>query len=154
MNEPPLNIVLVEPRIPPNTGNILRLCVATECRLHLVEPLGFRLEDRYLRRAGLDYWEQAQIRTWPNFPDLRQSFAGSRFLYFSTRVNRPYTRADFQPGDFLVFGSEPEGLPERLLVDNLDDTYTIPMWGPVRSLNLSTSVGIVAYEALRRIKGF
>lgn len=154
MNEPPLNIVLVEPRIPPNTGNIIRLCVATECRLHLVEPLGFRLEDRYLRRAGLDYWEQAQIRTWANFPDLRQSFAGSRFLYFSTRVNRPYTRADFQPGDFLVFGSEPDGLPERLLVDNLDDTYTIPMWGPVRSLNLSTSVGIVAYEALRQIKRF
>lgn len=154
MDEPVLHIVLVEPQIPPNTGNVARLCAAAGCRLHLVEPLGFRLENRYLRRAGLDYWPLVDVRTWPDFPSLQSAHAGSRFHFFSSRVRRPYTQAPFAAGDFLVFGREEEGLPDALLVARPDDTYTIPMWGPVRSLNLSTSVGIVAYEALRRIRRF
>jgi tRNA (cytidine/uridine-2'-O-)-methyltransferase len=153
-DQPLLNIVLVEPQIPPNTGNVARLCAAAGCRLHLVKPLGFRLEDRYLRRAGLDYWPLVDVRTWPDFASLRAAQPGGRFLFFSSRVRQPYTRAMFAPGDFLVFGREEEGLPDALLVAHPADTYTIPMWGPVRSLNLSTSVGIVAYEALRQIREF
>ncbi len=154
MNEPPLHIVLVAPQIPPNTGNVARLCAATGCRLHLVEPLGFRLDDRNLRRAGLDYWPLVDVRTWPDFASLREAQPEGRFLFFSSRVRRPYTRAEFASGDWLVFGQEEEGLPDAVLVENLEAAYTIPMWGAVRSLNLSTSVGIVAYEALRQIKGF
>jgi tRNA (cytidine/uridine-2'-O-)-methyltransferase len=154
MSEPVLHIVLVAPQIPPNTGNVARLCAATGCRLHLVEPLGFRLDDRNLRRAGLDYWPLVDVRTWPDFGSLRAARPEGRFLFFSSRVRRPYTRAAFAPGDWLVFGQEEEGLPDAVLVENLDAAYTIPMWGAVRSLNLSTSVGIVAYEALRQIKGF
>ena len=154
MSEPVLHIVLVAPRIPPNTGNVARLCAATGCRLHLVEPLGFRLDDRDLRRAGLDYWPLVDVRTWPDFDSLRAAQPDGRFLFFSSRVRRPYTQAAFAPGDWLVFGQEEEGLPDAVLVGNLEAAYTIPMWGAVRSLNLSTSVGIVAYEALRQIKGF
>ncbi len=154
MSEPVLHIVLVAPQIPPNTGNVARLCAATGCRLHLVEPLGFRLDDRNLRRAGLDYWPLVDVRTWPDFSSLRTAQPGGRFLFFSSRVRRSYTRAGFAPGDWLVFGQEEEGLPDAILVENLEAAYTIPMWGAVRSLNLSTSVGIVTYEALRQIKGF
>ncbi len=153
MNGPVLNIVLVAPCIPPNTGNVARLCAATGARLHLVEPLGFSLEDRYLRRAGLDYWDHVDLRCWPDFESLCTAAAEGRFFFLSTKVNRPYTRAGFRQGDYLVFGNEPTGLPEALLMDNLARTFTIPMWGEVRSLNLSTSVGIVAYEALRQIHG-
>jgi len=154
MKDPILNIVLVEPRIPPNTGNIARLCAATGCRLHLVEPLGFSLEDKYLKRAGLDYWEYVDVRRWTSFSSLKKQVKDRHFIFMSAKVNRPYTEADFREGDFLVFGNEPIGLPENLLQDNIDCVYTIPMWGRVRSLNLSNSVSIVVYEALRRIKGF
>jgi tRNA (cytidine/uridine-2'-O-)-methyltransferase len=152
--EPVLHVVLVAPEIPPNTGNIARLCAATGCRLHLVDPLGFSLEDRYLRRAGLDYWRWLDLRRWTDLGALRGEYEGRRFRYFSSRVGRPYTRAAYAEGDVLVFGNESKGLSEQLLREHLDHTYTIPMWGQVRSLNLSTSVGIVVYEALRQIKGF
>jgi tRNA (cytidine/uridine-2'-O-)-methyltransferase len=152
--DPVLHVALVAPEIPPNTGNIARLCAATGCRLHLVDPLGFSLEDRYLRRAGLDYWRWLDLRRWTDLDELGRECAGQRFYYYSSRVSRPYTRAPYGRGDVLVFGNESAGLPEALLRDNLDRTYTIPMWGRVRSLNLSTSVGIVVYEALRNIKGF
>jgi tRNA (cytidine/uridine-2'-O-)-methyltransferase len=147
----PFNIVLVEPEIPPNTGNIARLCAATGTVLHLVEPLGFSIDDRQLKRAGLDYWASVDVRTWPGFPELQQAFPHARFFYLSTKAARSYTQAAFQPGDFIVFGKETKGLPEELLRANPDSSITIPMpAGAVRSLNLSTSAGIVLYEALRQ----
>lgn len=151
---PVLHVVLVAPEIPPNTGNVARLCAATRCRLHLVEPLGFRVEDRYLRRAGLDYWEHVDLRTWASLDALMEAEPEGRFFLYSSRVHRPYTRAAYRFGDRLVFGCETRGLPEPLLARFADRAYTIPMWGPVRSLNLSTSVGIVVYEALRQIHGW
>jgi tRNA (cytidine/uridine-2'-O-)-methyltransferase len=149
--EIPFNIVLVEPEIPPNTGNIARLCAATGTVLHLVEPLGFSLDDRQLKRAGLDYWESVEVRLWPSLAGLQQAFPQGRFLYLSTKASRSYLDACFRPGDFIVFGRETRGLPDELLRANPDTAITIPMPGQaVRSLNLSTSAGIVLYEALRQ----
>jgi tRNA (cytidine/uridine-2'-O-)-methyltransferase len=149
--EIPFNIVLVEPEIPPNTGNIARLCAATGTVLHLVEPLGFSLDDRQLKRAGLDYWESVEVRVWPSLAELQRAFPQGRFFYLSTKVARSYLDAHFRPGDFIVFGRETRGLPEELLRANPDTSITIPMPGQaVRSLNLSTSAGIVLYEALRQ----
>ena len=148
---PPFNIALIEPEIPPNTGNIARLCAATGTRLHLVGKLGFSTEDRYLKRAGLDYWEFVEIRYWQDLDALKAHYPQSRFFYLSTKVGRSYLEVDFTPGDFLVFGKETKGLPEELLAANPDTSITIPMpSGQVRSLNLSTSAGIVLYEALRK----
>lgn len=149
---PPFNIVLVEPEIPPNTGNIARLCAATGTVLHLVEPLGFSIDDRQLKRAGLDYWGSVQVRLWPSLDELWRAFPQGRFLYLSTKVDRSYLDAEFQAGDFIVFGKETRGLPEELLRLHGDSAITIPMPGDgaVRSLNLSTSAGIVLYEALRQ----
>lgn len=149
---PPFNIVLVEPEIPPNTGNIARLCAATGTVLHLVEPLGFSIDDRQLKRAGLDYWGSVQVRLWPSLDELWCAFPQGRFHYLSTKVDRSYLDAEFQAGDFIVFGKETKGLPEELLRRHGDCTITIPMPGDgaVRSLNLSTSAGIVLYEALRQ----
>ena len=153
-SSPFLHVVLVSPEIPPNTGNVARLCASALCRLHLVEPLGFRLEDRYLKRAGLDYWEHVDVRVWPSFEALAAEAGPAPCHFFSSRAARPYTRAPYARGDWLVFGCETRGLPESLLARRYESTYTIPMWGPVRSLNLSTSVGIVVYEALRQIRKF
>ena len=152
---PPFNIVLVEPEIPPNTGNIARLCAATGTILHLVEPLGFSLDDRYLKRAGLDYWEHVQLRTWPSLAALQSAVPEGRFFYLSTKAERSYLSASYRPGDYLVFGRETKGLPEELIRANPETAVTIPMPGPeaVRSLNLSTSAGIVLYEALRQTGG-
>ncbi len=145
------NIVLVEPEIPPNTGNIARLCAATGTVLHLVEPLGFSIDDRQLKRAGLDYWDSVEVRLWPGFEQLRSTFPQGRFFFLSTKPAKSYLDAVFCPGDFLVFGKETKGLPEELLRTNPDTAITIPMpAGAVRSLNLSTSAGIVLYEALRQ----
>ena len=148
-----LNIVLVEPEIPGNTGTIGRLCVGLEATLTLIEPLGFSLEDKHLRRAGLDYWPHLK---WQRLPDLeslhRKAPKDSRFYYLTTKSDRPYTHVNFRPGDFLVFGKETKGLPESLLAANSDTTLTIPMYGNTRSINLAISVGIVAYEAMRQIK--
>jgi tRNA (cytidine/uridine-2'-O-)-methyltransferase len=147
----PFNIVLIEPEIPPNTGNIARLCAATNTVLHLVGPLGFSIEDRYLKRAGLDYWEFVTVRQWPDLAALKVAALEGRFFYLSTKATRSYLEAGFRSGDYIVFGKETRGLPEELLQANPDTSITIPMPAEkVRSLNLSTSAGIVLYEALRQ----
>lgn len=148
------NIVLIEPEIPPNTGNIARLCAATGTVLHLVGKLGFSLDDRYLKRAGLDYWEFVKLKLWPDLESLQAASSGGRFFYLSTKVERSYIQAGFKEGDYIVFGKETKGLPEVLLNANKETCFTIPMPSKkVRSLNLSTSAGIVLYEALRQIGG-
>lgn len=148
----PFHIVLIEPEIPPNTGNIARLCAATGASLHLVGKLGFSTDDRYLKRAGLDYWEFVDIHYWPDLDELKSIYPDGRFYYLSTKVDRTYLDVCFEPGDFIVFGKETKGLPEELLAANPDTSITIPMpAGAVRSLNLSTSAGIVLYEALRQV---
>lgn len=150
----PFNIVLIEPEIPPNTGNIARLCAATGSVLHLVGKLGFSLDDRYLKRAGLDYWEFVHLKLWPDLATLQDAASEGSFFYLSTKVDRSYLQAGFQPGDYIVFGKETKGLPEELLNANQETSFTIPMpAGNVRSLNLSTSAGIVLYEALRQSGG-
>jgi len=147
----PFNIVLIEPEIPPNTGNIARLCAATGSRLHLVGKLGFSTDDRYLKRAGLDYWEFVDLHYWPDLEALQAHYPDGRYFYLSTKVARSYLEVGFRPGDFIVFGKETKGLPAELLEANLDTSITIPMPAEkVRSLNLSTSAGIVLYEALRQ----
>lgn len=146
----PFNIVLVEPEIPPNTGNIARLCGATGTVLHLVGKLGFSTDDRYLKRAGLDYWSEVDIRYWPDLPTLERAFPGSRFVYTSKKAPLSYVEFGFRAGDFIVFGKETKGLPEELIEQNPERAVRIPIFGKVRSLNLSTSAGIVLYEALRQ----
>jgi len=151
MGDSPFHIVLVEPEIPPNTGNIARLCGATGTVLHLVGKLGFSLDDKHLRRAGLDYWEAVDVRRWETLEALQRTFAGERFWYTSKKAGRAYVEADFAPGDFIVFGRETSGLPEALLAAHPERALRIPIFSPVvRSLNLSTCAGIVLYEALRQ----
>ena len=144
------NIVLVEPEIPQNTGNIARTCAATDCRLHLVKPLGFEVSDKYLKRAGLDYWQFVDIKYWENFEELRAAFPQGRFFYFTTKALNCYTDVEYTDGDFLVFGKETKGLPEELLRANPHSCVRIPMMGELRSLNLSNSVAIAVYEGLRQ----
>jgi tRNA (cytidine/uridine-2'-O-)-methyltransferase len=147
-----LHVALVEPEIPPNTGNVARLCAATFTPLHLVGRLGFRTDDKAVKRAGLDYWDAVRIYYHLNIAALQQTIPGSRFLYFTTKAERVYTAFQYTAGDCLVFGSETRGLPEDLLHENWDRCLTIPMPNrQVRSLNLATSVGIVLYEALRQL---
>jgi tRNA (cytidine/uridine-2'-O-)-methyltransferase len=147
-----LHIVLVEPEIPPNTGNIARLCLAAGARLHLVEPLGFSIDDRALRRAGMDYWHEVDVHTWPDLATLQAAAdAGSRFFFFTTKTRRTYWDAAFRDGDHLVFGRETRGLPESLLAAHEAECLTIPMQPGARSLNLATSAGIALYEAKRQI---
>ena len=144
------NVVLVEPEIPPNTGNVGRLCLATESTLHLVKPFGFSLDDRQLKRAGLDYWDDVDLRTWDSFEDLQSAqSSGARYFFLTTKTDRAYYNVRFQGGDFLVFGRETKGLPEKLLEANIDNCVTIPMHG-TRSLNLATAVAIVLFEAVRQ----
>jgi tRNA (cytidine/uridine-2'-O-)-methyltransferase len=147
------NVVLVEPEIPPNTGNIGRLCLATCSTLHLVKPLGFSLDDRHVKRAGLDYWDEVNVRLWNSFDDLRsRQSANARYFFLTTKSKRVYYDVTFRPDDFLVFGRETKGLPETLLSANLDNCITIPMRG-TRSLNLATAVAIVLFEAVRQQSG-
>lgn len=146
------NVVLVEPEIPPNTGNVGRLCLATRSTLHLVGPLGFSLEDRQLKRAGLDYWDEVDVLEWSSLEELRGTNASARFFYLTTKAKHPYFEVKFQPNDFLVFGRETKGLPERLLEENRENCITIPMHG-TRSLNLATAVAIVLFEAMRQQRG-
>ncbi|ABA88698.1 SpoU-class rRNA methyltransferase CspR [Syntrophotalea carbinolica DSM 2380] len=151
MTNKPFHIVLVEPEIPPNTGNIARLCGATGTILHLVGKLGFSLDDRYLKRAGLDYWEVIDVRRWESLQQLEEAFPDGRWWYTSKKAERSHVGADFQPGDFIVFGKETAGLPADLLARNPAHCIRIPIFSPrVRSLNLSTAAGIVLYEALRQ----
>ena len=151
---PPFHIVLVRPEIPQNTGSIARLVAAMRSRLHLVGPLGFSLEDRYLKRAGLDYWPLVDLRTyaeWPDFDAIYRSQHADNFKYFSARAEQSYLEADYAPGDFLVFGSETKGLGAEFLNTRRAATYRIPIFEPgVRSLNLANAVSIVLYEALRQ----
>ena len=144
------NVVLVEPEIPPNTGNIGRLCLATRSRLHLVKPLGFSLEDRQLKRAGLDYWDEVNVHLWKSFDDLQRAQPpAARYFFLTTKTKRAYHNVKFQRDDFLVFGRETKGLPEALLTCNIDNCIAIPMYG-TRSLNLATAVAIVLFEAMRQ----
>jgi tRNA (cytidine/uridine-2'-O-)-methyltransferase len=146
------NVVLVEPEIPPNTGNVGRLCLATRSTLHLIGPLGFSLDDRQLKRAGLDYWDEVDMREWSSLGELRQANASARFFYLTTKAERPYFEVRFRPRDFLVFGRETKGLPEAVLKENPENCITIPMHG-TRSLNLATAVAIVLFEATRQQRG-
>lgn len=146
----PFHIVLVEPEIPPNTGNIARLCGATNTVLHLVGKLGFATDDRTLKRAGLDYWSEVEVRYWPSLSALKAAYPAGRFIYTSKKAGLSYVEMNFREGDFIVFGKETKGLPEELLAANPDTTVRIPIFGRVRSLNLSTAAGIVLYEALRQ----
>jgi tRNA (cytidine/uridine-2'-O-)-methyltransferase len=143
------NVVLVEPEIPPNTGNIGRLCLATGSTLHLVKPLGFSIDDRELKRAGLDYWKEVDVKLWDSFEQLQDDNAEARFFFLTTKSDRAYYDVRFRPGDFLVFGRETKGLPESLLAAHREELLTIPMRG-TRSLNLATAVGIVLFEAVRQ----
>jgi tRNA (cytidine/uridine-2'-O-)-methyltransferase len=148
----PLHIALVEPEIPPNTGNVARLCAATGCALHLVEPLGFRIDDRELKRAGLDYWEKLDVAMHPSLDAFLEATAAMRRWFFSTRAIRSYAEAEFQLGDVLVFGKETKGLPPELIGREVERALRIPMrQDSVRSVNLSTAVGIAAYGALAQL---
>jgi tRNA (cytidine/uridine-2'-O-)-methyltransferase len=146
----PFHIVLVEPEIPPNTGNIARLCGATGTILHLVGKLGFSTDDRQLKRAGLDYWDEVTVRYWDDLAALKRGYPGSRFVYTSKKACASHVSFHFRKGDFLVFGKETSGLPEELLDENRETSIRIPISGKVRSLNLSTAAGIILYEALRQ----
>jgi tRNA (cytidine/uridine-2'-O-)-methyltransferase len=148
-----MHVALIEPEIPPNTGNIARLCAATHTKLHLVGKLGFRVDDKAVRRAGLDYWDEVDLQYHRDLEALQLSLPDVRFLYFSTKAELVYTDIRYQPDDCLVFGRETKGLPEDLLKSNWDRCLRIPMPNPrIRSLNLATSVGIALYEALRQIR--
>ena len=144
------NVVLVEPEIPPNTGNVGRLCLATRSTLHLIKPLGFSLDDRQLRRAGLDYWDEVQLQVWDSFDALQRArSAETRYFFLTTKTQCAYYSVNFRKNDFLVFGRETKGLPDKLLAANTDNCITIPMHG-TRSLNLATAVAIVLFEAVRQ----
>lgn len=147
---PQLNIVLVEPRIPQNTGNVARTCAATGARLHLVEPLGFSLDSARLRRAGLDYWEYLDVTRYPSLRDFLEKTAGEPLFFFSTKARRVYSSVAYPQGAWLVFGREDAGLPEELLLENPDRCVRLPMRSGLRSLNLANTVAVGAYEALRQ----
>jgi tRNA (cytidine/uridine-2'-O-)-methyltransferase len=148
-----ISVALVEPEIPPNTGNIARLCAATRTPLHIVGVTGFRLDAAAVRRAGLDYWPEVSLRRHRDIPALSAALAGARFIYLTTKAERSYTDWQYTTDDCLVFGRETRGLPEELLRANWETCLTIPMLNPkVRSLNLATAVAIVLYEALRQTR--
>ncbi len=146
-----LAVVLIEPQIPPNTGNIARLCAATEASLHLIEPLGFSLDDDQLQRAGLDYWRDVDLWVHPSWREFREALSRERCLYFSAHGERAYLEAPYEANSVLVFGNETLGLPERVREKHPERVYRIPMRPAVRSLNLATAAGIVLYEAIRRV---
>ncbi len=144
------NIVLVEPEIPQNTGNISRTCAATNSSLHMIKPFGFELSDKYLKRAGLDYWQYLDVHYYENLTEFFEKNKGGNFYFMSTKGDKVYSDVEFKDGDFLIFGKESHGLPEPLLKENYDKTLRIPMYGNLRSLNLSNSVALTLYEALRQ----
>ena len=145
------NIVLVEPEIPQNTGNIVRTCAATGCKLHLVRPLGFEVSDKYLKRAGLDYWHFVDISFYDNIGELFAKIPEGRFWFYSTKAAKTHSDVQYREGDFLVFGKETKGLPEELLAKRYDEAVRIPMIGEIRSLNLSNSVAVAVYEGWRQL---
>ncbi len=147
-----MHVVLLNPEIPPKTGSIARLCAATKCPLHLIAPLGFKIDDKHLKRAGLDYWEFVDVRLHDSWENFLEQHEGQRLLFFSKRATQSYTKARYQEDDFLVFGPETRGLPQQLLDANREMAYIIPMMGKeVRSLNLANATSIVLYEALRQL---
>ena len=150
-----MNIVLLEPEMPSNTGNIGRTCVATQTRLHLIEPLGFKLNEKALKRAGLDYWDKLDVTVYSDYQDfLERNPDALEHMYFATtKAHKVYSDVEYEPDCYLMFGRESAGIPEEILVENEDRCVRIPMWGDIRSLNLSNSVSIVLYEALRQ-QGF
>ena len=145
-----LNIVLFEPEIPQNTGNIGRTCVATNTRLHLIEPLGFRLDEKSLRRAGMDYWKDLDVTTYANFDEFMSKNPGAKIYMATTKAPNVYSEVSYEPGCYIMFGKESAGIPEEILVHHKENSIRIPMVGDIRSLNLSNSVAIVLYEALRQ----
>ncbi|SHH28696.1 tRNA (uridine(34)/cytosine(34)/5-carboxymethylaminomethyluridine(34)-2'-O)-methyltransferase TrmL [Tepidibacter thalassicus] len=149
----PINIVLVEPEIPQNTGNIIRTCAATGAKLHLVRPLGFSMDDKYLKRAGLDYWDLVEINYYDSFEEVREKYKNSLFYYATTKVNQNHSDVKYEENCFIVFGKETKGLPEELIKENKENCVRVPMRDieRARSLNLSNSVAIILYEALRQI---
>lgn len=149
-NEYSLNIVLIEPEIPQNTGNIARTCAATGARLHLVEPMGFKIDDKKLKRAGLDYWDKLDITFYKDTADFFEKNKGGTFYYFSTKAQRAHSDVAFPNHCYLVFGKETKGLPEALLKANPDFCVRLPMRGMIRSLNLSNAVAVGTYEVLRQ----
>lgn len=145
-----LNIVLLEPEIPANTGNIGRTCVATGTRLHLIEPLGFRLDEKSLKRAGMDYWKDLDVRTYIDFQDFMEQNPGAKIYMATTKAPNVYTDVKYEPDCYIMFGKESAGIPEEILVKHKEDSIRIPMIGDIRSLNLGNSVAIILYEALRQ----
>lgn len=145
-----MHIVLHQPEIPANTGNIGRTCVATGTALHLIEPLGFRLDEKSIKRAGMDYWEQLNVTRYINFDEFRERHPGAKIWYATTKAKRLYTEAAFGQDDYIMFGKESAGIPEELLVENEETCIRIPMMEEIRSLNLSNAAAIVLYEALRQ----
>ena len=145
-----VNIVLYEPEIPANTGNIGRTCVATGSRLHLIEPLGFRLDEKSLKRAGMDYWKDLDVTTYINFEEFLEKNPGAKIYMATTKAPRLYTDVSYEPDCYIMFGKERAGIPEEILVENQETAIRIPMIGEIRSLNLSNSVAVALYEALRQ----
>lgn len=148
-----VNIVLVEPEIPQNTGNIARTCAAVGANLHLIKPLGFSVEDKYLKRAGLDYWKWVNINYYDSFEELKHKYAGNTFYYASTKALNTYTDVEYPEDCFLVFGKESAGLPEQLLKENKQWCIRIPMRMEIRSLNLANAVAVITFEVMRQ-RGF
>ncbi|QJC53192.1 tRNA (uridine(34)/cytosine(34)/5-carboxymethylaminomethyluridine(34)-2'-O)-methyltransferase TrmL [Paenibacillus albicereus] len=144
------HIVLVEPEIPANTGNIARTCAATGAHLHLVRPLGFQTDDRTLKRAGLDYWHAVRVAYYDSFQEVQERFPHGRFFYASTKASRRYDTVAYRDGDLLVFGKETKGLPPELIEANRESAIRMPMTGEVRSMNLSNSAAVILFEALRQ----
>lgn len=145
-----LNIVLFEPEIPSNTGNIGRTCVATGTRLHLIEPLGFRLNEKAIQRAGMDYWNDLDVTTYLNYEDFLAKNPGAKIYMATTKARQTYAEVQYEEDCYIMFGKESAGIPEEILVKHPEECLRIPMWGEIRSLNLSNSVAIVLYEALRQ----
>ena len=145
-----MNIVLLEPEMPANTGNIGRTCGATNSRLHLIEPLGFKLNEKMLKRAGLDYWDKLDVTVYSDYQDFLDKNPGAKIYMATTKAHKVYTEPEYEPDCYIMFGKESAGIPEEILLDNQENCVRIPMWGDIRSLNLSNSVSIVLYEALRQ----
>ena len=144
------NIVLLEPEIPANTGNIGRTCVATGTRLHLIEPLGFKLSEKALKRAGMDYWKDLDVTTYIDYRDFLEKNPGAKIYMATTKAQKTYTEVSYEPDCYIMFGKESAGIPEEILVENEENCVRIPMIGDIRSLNLGNSVAVILYEALRQ----
>ena len=145
-----MNVVLLEPEMPSNTGNIGRTCVATNTRLHLIEPLGFKLNEKAVKRAGLDYWDKLDVTVYSDFQDFLDRNPGAKIYMATTKAPKTYTEVEYEPDCYIMFGPESRGIPEELLIEDPERCVRIPMWGETRSLNLSNSVAIILYEALRQ----